>query len=78
MHDSDAHVYMSHITSESLKLTEDSERPPSPTVQPSPEVLPHPPLPHSAASIAPLQAKTSPSYLPQQSKATYFWHLSSA
>jgi len=39
-YDSDAHVYMSRITSEAINLTEDSERPPSPAVHPSPEVPP--------------------------------------
>ena len=37
MYDSDAHVNMSRITSESPDLTEDSDLPSSPVAQPSPE-----------------------------------------
>ena len=40
LYDSDAHVYMSRITSEALNLTEDSERSLSLAAQTSPEV-PH-------------------------------------
>ena len=33
MYDSDAHVYMSRITSEALDLAKDSDRPPSPVTK---------------------------------------------
>jgi len=53
VYDSDAHVYMSKMTSEALDLTKDSYLQPSPVAQSSQEPPTLPPLQPSAASIAP-------------------------